>query len=120
MYYVANTKPILKTALISVLIQYPLLLRIFVAFLVPADAIGLILPAAVSGYAWLIAVVLMEAVRAAFLEPLFMVMVALTFHNSVHNQPINEEWAAKLESVSSKFAELNQRALQGSPAQVAG
>lgn len=118
-YYAENAKPILKTAIISVLIQYLLTLLIFVLCLGPAYVIGLVLPEAAASYAWLIAVVLAEGVRSTLLEPIFLVMVALTFHKSIQNQPINEAWVAKLEAVSSKFGKLKQKALDFKPGQAA-
>lgn len=110
LYYAANAKPILKTAVISTLIQYALTFGCFLICLVPAFFIQHFLPAAVSGYAWIAAVAMAAAIKSAFLEPIFLVMVALTFHKNVQNQPINEAWAETLASASGKFQELKQKA----------
>ena len=109
-YYAANAKPILKTAVISTLIQYALTFGCFLVCLIPAFMIQQILPAAVSGYSWIIAIAMAGAVRSAFLEPIFLVMVALTFHKNVQNQPINEAWAETLASASGKFKQLQEKA----------
>jgi hypothetical protein len=110
-YYAENVKPILKTAVISVLIQYVIMIGTFVVCLVPAYIIGLGLPAAASGYAWVIAAALTGAVKSAILEPIFLTMVALTFHKSVQNQPINEAWSETLGGMTSKFGQLKEKAL---------
>ncbi len=115
-YYAANAKPVLKTAILSLLVQYALTICIFILCLGPAYAIGLILPSAAASNAWLIAVVLAETARMAILEPILLSMIALTFHHSVNQQPINEEWASKLESLSTKFIELKNKAVQCNPA----
>ncbi|NDC38539.1 MAG: hypothetical protein EBZ48_10860 [Proteobacteria bacterium] len=118
-YYAANVRPILKTAVLSLLLQYVLTLAIFIVCLVPAYLLGLLLPASVASFAWLFAVLLAEGIRSAFLQPIFLVMVALTFHKSVQNQPIDESWAARLESMSSKFGKLKQKALDFKPGEAA-
>jgi hypothetical protein len=109
-YYAANVKPILKTAVISILIEYAITCVIFLLCLIPCYFVSLVLPAMVSGYAWLFAVFMTGCIRAAFLQPLFLTMIALTFHKTVQNQPINENYVETLSSVSNKFIELKEKA----------
>jgi hypothetical protein len=53
--------------------------------------------------------VLAGNVRAAFLKPLFLVMVMTKFHVQIQNQPINQEWDERLSRVSNKFRELTDK-----------
>ena len=109
-YYAANVKPILKTAVLCVLIQYASLFVLFLVCLIPSYAIAQVLPVSVSSYSWIFAVALAAAFKAAFLDPVFLTMVALTFHKSVVNQPINEALSDTLTSLTSKFTELKEKA----------
>ena len=48
--------------------------------------------------------------RAAFIKPLFLIMMMVRFHALIENQPINQEWDARLSSVSDKFRTLGTQA----------
>jgi hypothetical protein len=56
----------------------------------------------------LIALLLAGTVRAAFLKPLFLIMMMVRFHTLVENQPINAEWNQRLAGMSDKFRDLGQ------------
>ena len=109
-YYAANVKPILKTAVVAVVIEYVVTFVAFLVCLIPAAIIGRILPGQVAGFAWIFAVILAGVVRATVLRPMFLTMVCLTFHKAVQGQAINETYASTLESVSSKFGQLVEKA----------
>ena len=51
--------------------------------------------------------------RAAFLKPLFLIMMMVRFHALIENQPINQEWDARLATVSDKFRDLGKQAVAG-------
>ena len=48
--------------------------------------------------------------RAAFLKPLFLIMMMVRFHALIENQPINQEWDAKLSMLSDKFRDMGNQA----------
>jgi hypothetical protein len=54
----------------------------------------------------LIAILLAATLRAAFIKPLFLIMMIVRFHALIENQPINQEWDARLSSISEKFRTL--------------
>ena len=108
-YYAQNVKPILKTAIWSVVLEYSLTFLAFVLCLIPAYLFALILPSSVAGWSWLFAVFLAVAIRTSVLHPIFLTMVALTFHKSVYGQSIDESYAATLSSASGKFQELAEK-----------
>jgi hypothetical protein len=109
-YYGQNVKPVLKTAVVALILEYVLSFVLFLVCLVPAYLIGTMLPDSVSGWAWIVAILLALNIRAAFLHPIFLTMVALTFHKNVQGQEIDQSMADKLSSVSDKFQELTRRA----------
>jgi uncharacterized membrane protein YhaH (DUF805 family) len=109
-YYCQNAKPILKTSVWIVILERVLSFVLWLALLAPAAAITVMLPASVreSGgiVTVIIAVLLAATLRAAFVKPLFLIMMMVRFHALIENQPINEEWDARLSSISEKFRNL--------------
>jgi hypothetical protein len=61
----------------------------------------------------LVAALLAGPLRAAFLKPLFLIMMMVRFHALIENQPINQEWDARLATVSDKFRDLGKQAIAG-------
>ena len=113
-YYAQNAVPILKTSVWIVILERALTVVLWLLLLVPAGAITLMLPRAVhesGGIATiLIAALLAGPLRAAFLKPLFLIMMMVRFHTLIENQPINQEWDARLALVSDKFRNLGTQA----------
>jgi hypothetical protein len=116
-YYAQNAVPILKTAVWIVILERALTVVLWLLLLVPAGAITLMLPASVreSGgiVTILVAAVLAGPLRAAFLKPLFLIMMMVRFHALIENQPLNQEWDAKLATISDKFRDLGTKAMAG-------
>ena len=57
-----------------------------------------------------IAILFALAARAAFVKPLFLIMIMTRFHTLIENQPINAEWVGYLDQLSDKFRDLGQQA----------
>jgi hypothetical protein len=114
-YYAQNAMPILKTAVWIVLLERLLTVVLWLLLLAPAAAITLMMPASVREQAGivtiLVAALLAGPLRAAFLKPLFLIMMMVRFHALIENQPINQEWDARLASLSDKFRDLGTKAL---------
>jgi hypothetical protein len=110
-YYCQDAKPILKTSVWIVIQERVLSFCLWVALLVPAGMITVILPKSVreSGAVVnvIIAILLAAAIRSSFLKPIFLIMTMIRFHTLIENQPINEEWAARLAGMSDKFGNFN-------------
>ena len=109
-YYAQNAVPILKTSVWIVLLERALTVGLWLLLLIPAAAITWMLPRSVHEQAGiftlLVAALLVGPLRAAFLKPLFLIMMMVRFHALIENQPINAEWDARLASVSDKFRDL--------------
>jgi hypothetical protein len=117
-YYAQNAKPILKTSVGIVLLDYLISFVVWLIMLAPAYAIAHALPKEMllaSIVAWVIAFLFAASVRASFVRPLFLIMVMVKFHLSVRGQPINVEWEQRLESISDKFREITSKIFSGAP-----
>lgn len=112
-YYAQNAKQILKTAVWIVVLERLLTIVLWVLLLTPAAAITWMLPAAVRESAGLVTIIvaalLAGPLRAAFIKPVFLIMMIVRFHTLVQSQPINQEWDARLASISDKFRDLGMR-----------
>jgi hypothetical protein len=113
-YYCQNAKPILQTSIWIVILERVLSFLLWLVLLAPAAAITVLLPHAAreSGgvVTIIIAVLLAGALRAAFIKPLFLIMMMVRFHTLIEHQPINQEWDARLSSLSDKFRTLGMQA----------
>jgi hypothetical protein len=112
-YYCQNAKPILKTSIWIVILERVLSFVLWLLLLAPAAAITVMLPAATREWGGivtiLIAVLLAAALRAAFIKPLFLVMMMVRFHALIEGQPINQAWDDRLSSISDKFRTLGSQ-----------
>ncbi len=113
-YYAQNARPVLQTAIWSVILERVLSVLLWLVLLVPAGLVTLMLPHSLreaSGVMTvLVAVLLLGPLRAAFVKPLFLIMMMVRFHAAAEGQPINAAWDARLTSVSEGFCTLGQDA----------
>jgi hypothetical protein len=113
-YYCQNAKPILKTSVWIVILERGLTLLLWLVLLAPAALITLLLPHSVRESAGIVTVIiaalLAGTLRASFIKPLFLIMMMVRFHALIENQAINQEWDARLSSVSDKFRTLGAQA----------
>lgn len=109
-YYAQNSKEVLKTGMWIVVLDKVSTFVAWIVMLVPALLVGALLPASIKGMGFLFTLVMSGLftwnLRAAFLEPLFLTLIMVKFHVSVHGQAINLEWDDNLSRISSKFVEL--------------
>ena len=113
-YYAQNARPVLQTAIWSVLLERGLSVALWLVLLLPAGLITLILPHGmreVGGVMTvLVALLLVGPLREAFVKPLFLIMMMVRFHAAAEGQPINADWDARLAAISEGFANLGQDA----------
>ncbi|MBU6499440.1 MAG: hypothetical protein KGJ41_07790 [Rhodospirillales bacterium] len=113
-YYAQNAKPVLKTAIWSVILERVLSVFLWFILLVPAGLITVALPHSAREMGGLmtvfVAILLVGPLRAAFVKPLFLVMMMVRFHASAEGQAINPEWDARLAGLSDKFRTLGRDA----------
>jgi hypothetical protein len=112
-YYCQNAQPILKTAAWIVVAELLLSIVVWLVLLGPATAIAVMLPPAVRAAGILpviIAVLFALSARGAFVKPLFLIMILVRFHTAIEGQPIRQDWVARLDALSGKFRNLEQKA----------
>jgi hypothetical protein len=118
-YYCQNAKPILKTAVWIVIAEFALSVLLWLLLLAPTAAITVMLPAAVRGVGAVSvfsAVLFALAARSAFIKPLFLIVILVRFHTAIEGQPIRQDWVARLDQLSGKFRNLEQKAQAYTPA----
>jgi hypothetical protein len=119
-YYAQNSQEILKTGIWIVVLDKVLTVVLWAVMLVPAFVVAWMLPAAWVGIGfWFVlgfAALLAGNVRAAFLKPVFLVMIMAKFHVRIENQEINPEWDERLSRVSDKFRKIGEQARDYRPA----
>jgi hypothetical protein len=115
-YYAQNSREVLKTGVLVVILERILSFVIFWVIFLPVLALVYVLPQGLG--AWLqitaivTAVLFASSVRQAFLKPLFLTMLLLKFHSTVRGQPIDLVWDQRLEQATSKFRELKDKAAE--------
>jgi hypothetical protein len=106
-YYAQNAKPILMTSMWIVIQERVLSFFLWVLLLIPAGLITVMLPVGVRQGGGLLtvlsALLLAGTLRSAFIKPLFLIMIMVRFHALTENQAINQDWNARLSSISDKF-----------------
>lgn len=115
-YYAQNSKEVLKTGIWIVVLDKVLMFAVWLLMLAPAFGVAWLMPGSTFTlvaffFAWLFA----SNVRAAFLEPLFLIMIMVKFHVSAEGQAIDLEWDDRLCRVSDKFVELKDRIVGSAP-----
>jgi hypothetical protein len=113
-YYAQNAQPVLKTAIWCVVLEWVLTVLLWIVLLIPAAVLTLMLPHALresGGLATvLVALLLVGPIRAAFVRPIFLIMMMVRFHACAEGQPINPQWDAQLASISDQFRTLGVNA----------
>eukprot|EP01037_Dinobryon_pediforme_P012538 gene12538-12627_t len=113
-YYAQNARPVLTTAIWSIVLERVASVALWVILLIPAALITLALPASMREMGAiatiLIAALLAGPIRTAFIKPIFLIMMMVRFHASIEGQPINQQWDAELANVSSQFRDFGQSA----------
>src|SRR5262249_19542520 len=108
-------KPLLKQSIWIVVLEHVLTAVLWLTLLIPAAALTAILPSSVREMGGVVTIVIAIlfalAARGAFLKPVFLIMVMTRFHALIENEPLNREWANRLNEVSDKFRELGQKAV---------
>lgn len=112
-YYCQNAQPILKTSIYIVILERCLLVVLWVVFLTPAAFVTMILPHGVRETGGIVTIViallLTNAARNAFIKPLFLIMMMVRFHALIERQALSPEWDRYLASISEGFRDLGRK-----------
>ncbi len=108
--YAQNYQLLLKNAVFLMLFMYGLSFLVFLVFLAPVGALMGLFPGSVGGWSFIIALVLAWSVKAALLEPIAIYALMQVYFKTIEGQTPSPEWDAKLETASSHFRDLTQKA----------
>lgn len=109
--YAQNGKTMVKNAVWLAVIMWSVSFVIFLLMLAPAAAIMWFIPGQLGGWAFVLAILLAWAFKAAFIEPFAIACLMQVYFKTIEGQVPNAEWDQRLAEASSKFRELRDKAL---------
>ncbi|MER8647841.1 hypothetical protein [Mesorhizobium sp. M0586] len=109
--YAQNGKTMVKNAIWLAVIMWAVSFVIFLLMLAPAAAIMWFIPGQLGGWAFVLAILLAWAFKAAFIEPFAIACLMQVYFKTIEGQVPNAEWDQRLAEGSSKFRELRDKAL---------
>jgi hypothetical protein len=109
--YAQNGKTMVKNAVWLAVIMWGVSFVIFLLMLAPAAAIMWFIPGQLGGWAFVLAILLAWAFKAAFIEPFAIACLMQVYFKTIEGQVPNAEWDQRLAEASSKFRELRDKAL---------
>ncbi|MES0111174.1 hypothetical protein [Mesorhizobium sp. M0013] len=109
--YAQNGKTMVKNAVWLAVIMWAVSFVIFLLMLAPAAAIMWFIPGQLGGWAFVLAILLAWAFKAAFIEPFAIACLMQVYFKSIEGQVPNAEWDQRLAEASSKFRELRDKAV---------
>ncbi len=109
--YAQNGKTMVKNAIWLAVIMWGVSFVIFLLMLAPAAAIMWFIPGQLGGWAFVLAILLAWAFKAAFIEPFAIACLMQVYFKTIEGQVPNAEWDQRLAEASSKFRELKEKAL---------
>ncbi|ESX04081.1 hypothetical protein X769_11205 [Mesorhizobium sp. LSJC268A00] len=109
--YAQNGKTMVKNAVWLAVIMWGVSFVIFLLMLAPAAAIMWFIPGQLGGWAFVLAILLAWAFKAAFIEPFAIACLMQVYFRTIEGQVPNAEWDQRLAEASSKFRELRDKAL---------
>jgi hypothetical protein len=110
--YAQNWKPILKSAFGIAIFNLIGTVIIVALMLVPFGSLALASESDTWKAIWLVmALTIGYGLKLSIVNPLCLISMILTYNKAIEGQEPNREWEAKLESASSKFRELKEKAV---------
>ncbi|MER9728989.1 hypothetical protein [Mesorhizobium sp. M0217] len=109
--YAQNGKTMVKNAIWLAVIMWGVSFVIFLLMLAPAAAIMWFIPGQLGGWAFVLAILLAWAFKAAFIEPFAIACLMQVYFKTIERQMPNAEWDQRLAKGSSKFRELRDKAV---------
>jgi hypothetical protein len=109
--YAQNGKTMVKNAVWLAVIMWGVSFVIFLLMLAPAAAIMWFMPGQLGGWAFVLAILLAWAFKAAFIEPFAIACLMQVYFKTIEGQVPNADWDRRLAEASSKFRELKDKAM---------
>jgi hypothetical protein len=120
--YAQNGTTLVKNAVWLALIMWVLAFLVFLVMLAPAAAMIYWMPGALSGWSFVLAIILAWAVKSALLEPFCIAALMQVYFKVIAGQVPNPDWDGRLSEASKYFRELKDKAMAsfGGPRGVPG
>jgi uncharacterized membrane protein len=109
--YAQNGKTMVKNAIWLAVIMWGVSFVIFLLMLAPAAAIMWFMPGQLGGWAFVLAILIAWAFKAAFIEPFAIACLMQVYFKTIEGQVPNADWDRRLTEASSKFRELKEKAV---------
>ncbi len=108
--YAQNGGRMVKNAVWLAVFMWLLTFAIFLFMLAPAAAVLYLMPGALAGWSFALAIVFAWAIKAALLEPFAIAALMQVYFRAIEGQTPDPEWDRKLSGASRHFRELKDRA----------
>ena len=108
--YAQNGGRMVKNAVWLALFMWLVALVIFLLMLAPAAAVLYLMPGALAGWSFALAIVFAWAIKAALLEPFAIAALMQVYFRTIEGQSPDPDWDRKLSDASRHFRELKDRA----------
>ena len=109
--YAQNGKTMVKNAIWLSLIMWVLAFLVFLVMLAPAAAMVYWMPGALSGWSFVLAIILAWAVKSALIEPFCIAALMQVYFKVIAGQVPNPDWDRRLAEASKSFRDLKDKAL---------
>lgn len=110
--YAQNYPTMLKNAAWLTVITYGLAFVVFLIMLAPAALVVYLIPGGWAAGGFVFALIFAWAVKSALLEPFAIACLMQVYFRTIAGQAPDPEWDQRIGSVSRKFNELKERAVQ--------
>ncbi|MFZ2100296.1 MAG: hypothetical protein WAU86_07010 [Oricola sp.] len=108
--YAQNGGHMIKNAVWLAVIMWGFSLVVFLVMLAPAGLFVYLMPGSMSGYSFVVALLLAWSFKAAIMEPFAIAALMQVFFKRIEGQVPDPAWDAKLASASGKFRDLVAKA----------
>ena len=110
--YAQNGGRMVKNAVWLALFMWLAAFAIFIVMLAPAAAVLYLMPGALAGWSFALAIVFAWAIKAALLEPFAIAALMQVYFRAIEGQTPDPDWDSRLSDTSRHFRELKQRAAE--------
>ena len=108
--YAQNAKHMIKNAVWLSVFIWIFSILIFFFMLLPAGVIAYMMPGELTGWGFVLAIIITWAFKAAFIEPFAIAALMSVYFDAIEGQQPNPEWDVKLANASDKFRDLAGKA----------
>ncbi|MBD3308197.1 hypothetical protein GF339_17255 [candidate division KSB3 bacterium] len=110
--YAQSWKPLLKTAVAVWLVEKVFFVLVLILWMIPFGTFALMTSSdGLKAVFLIVAIILAVLTDRAVFEPVALATMVITYQDTVKEMTPDPQWEAKLESVSEKFRELKQKAM---------